>query len=632
MAVVLATPGVASAASTSSAATTLRIRRIDASTPPGVTVDVQVLGGTATPSSFSAKENGHTVPVSAAPLGATNTPSATVIVVDTASSMNDSFKMSQTRSGLLSLIKSKPADQQVAIVAYGGTPRVEQQFTASSAVLSNAVQRLAIGGEPQLYAGVALASGLLEGVPTALNQVIIVGDGGDAGQGTSFTAAAGGLLGTNALTYTIGLHFGVTDVSALRSFASEGGQFFDATTNAGVTSAFGTIRQALTNQYEISYTSRAKSSPAAIVVSLGGVHASGQVVLGTSEVGAAVNPPGVHQRQAPGPLRGKVGLAFIGLLVLVAAALFVYAVVLLVTRDEQGLAGVLRPYARGHAAEGGGDEDDDGGGGGLVQTAIIQRAVDTTARIAEERGFLVTVEAKLEQANVALRPAEAIFFWLAGVVVLSLLAGALKGVLFGLIVFLVLLLLPPSILNFLAGQRLRKFNSELPDTLQLLASSLRAGFSFMQGVEAVAQEVRDPMGTELQRVIVESRLGRPLEEALEESAQRMRSPDYEWAVMAVGIQREVGGNLADLLDTVGKTMVERERLRRDVKSLTAEGRMSAIVLGVLPPGLGVFFYLANPSYMKVLFTDTGGQIALGISAVAMVLGFVWMRKIVSIDV
>jgi len=612
MAVVLATPGVASAASTSSAATTLRIRRIDASTPPGVTVDVQVLGGTATPSSFSAKENGHTVPVSAAPLGATNTPSATVIVVDTASSMNDSFKMSQTRSGLLSLIKSKPADQQVAIVAYGGTPRVEQQFTASSAVLSNAVQRLAIGGEPQLYAGVALASGLLEGVPTALNQVIIVGDGGDAGQGTSFTAAAGGLLGTNALTYTIGLHFGVTDVSALRSFASEGGQFFDATTNAGVTSAFGTIRQALTNQYEISYTSRAKSSPAAIVVSLGGVHASGQVVLGTSEVGAAVNPPGVHQRQAPGPLRGKVGLAFIGLLVLVAAALFV--------------------YARGHAAEGGGDEDDDGGGGGLVQTAIIQRAVDTTARIAEERGFLVTVEAKLEQANVALRPAEAIFFWLAGVVVLSLLAGALKGVLFGLIVFLVLLLLPPSILNFLAGQRLRKFNSELPDTLQLLASSLRAGFSFMQGVEAVAQEVRDPMGTELQRVIVESRLGRPLEEALEESAQRMRSPDYEWAVMAVGIQREVGGNLADLLDTVGKTMVERERLRRDVKSLTAEGRMSAIVLGVLPPGLGVFFYLANPSYMKVLFTDTGGQIALGISAVAMVLGFVWMRKIVSIDV
>ena len=104
----------------------------------------------------------------------------------------------------------------------------------------------------------------------------------------------------------------------------------------------------------------------------------------------------------------------------------------------------------------------------------------------------------------------------------------------------------------------------------------------MQGVEAVSQEVEDPMGSELRRVVTESRLGRPLEESLDGVAERMDSPDFAWAVMAIRIQREVGGNLSELLLTVADTMTQRERLRRDVAALTAEGRMSAIVLGLLP--------------------------------------------------
>jgi len=131
---------------------------------------------------------------------------------------------------------------------------------------------------------------------------------------------------------------------------------------------------------------------------------------------------------------------------------------------------------------------------------------------------------------------------------------------------------------------------------------------------------------------VEARLGRPVEEALQDCAERMQSPDFDWAVMAVNIQREVGGNLADLLQTVSVTMIERERLRRDVKSLTAEGRMSAIVLGILPPGLGLVFYVTNPKYISVLFTHIGGEIALGVAVVAMLVGFAWMKKIVDIKV
>jgi tight adherence protein B len=183
-----------------------------------------------------------------------------------------------------------------------------------------------------------------------------------------------------------------------------------------------------------------------------------------------------------------------------------------------------------------------------------------------------------------------------------------------------------------ARQRQRKFTAQLPDMLNLLSGALRAGFSLMQAVDAVSQEIEDPMGKEMRRVVTEARLGRELEEALEDTAVRTGSADFAWAVMAIRIQREVGGNLAELLMTVAETMVQRERLRREVKSLTAEGRISAIVLGLLPPALAVVMYVLNPHYMTPLFTELSGQIALGLAIVMMIIGFLWMRQVIQIDV
>ena len=133
-------------------------------------------------------------------------------------------------------------------------------------------------------------------------------------------------------------------------------------------------------------------------------------------------------------------------------------------------------------------------------------------------------------------------------------------------------------------------------------------------------------------MLAEARLGRSLEQSLDEMAGRMGSPDFAWAVMAIRIQREVGGNLAELLRTVAETMIARERLRRDVKSLTAEGRISAIVLGILPVGLGFAMYFINPGYMKVLFHDGMGQALLIGSIILAVGGFYWMKKMIEIEV
>jgi len=262
----------------------------------------------------------------------------------------------------------------------------------------------------------------------------------------------------------------------------------------------------------------------------------------------------------------------------------------------------------------------------------MQEMVGITGRLAERVGLLNQVEQKLEQADLPLRPPEAIFFYLSGVFVV-LVFGLLVFSIPVAVLFVVIGAFGPALwLEIRRKKRLRAFETQLPDTLNLLSGSMRAGFSFAQGLEAVADEASEPSRRELQRVIAESRLGRPAEDALEDAAGRMNSIDLMWAVMAIRIQREVGGNLAELLDTVARTMTERERMKREIMALTAEGRMSAWILGIFPPLFGVILYAVQPKYMNQLFSSGMGITAIGVSGVVAVLGFIWLRKIMAIEV
>ncbi len=194
------------------------------------------------------------------------------------------------------------------------------------------------------------------------------------------------------------------------------------------------------------------------------------------------------------------------------------------------------------------------------------------------------------------------------------------------------MVLPPFALKTVVKMRRKKFVKQLPDALATLAGSLRAGRSLGQALEALAREMPAPIGRELRKVVAEVRLGRKVSDALDDAVERVGSPDFRWAVLAMQIQAEVGGNLAELLDRVGETMRARSRLKGEVKALTAEGRASAMMLVIMPPALGVVMYAANPEYMKPMFTQTAGHIMLGISVVMIVAGFFWMKKVVTIDV
>lgn len=268
-----------------------------------------------------------------------------------------------------------------------------------------------------------------------------------------------------------------------------------------------------------------------------------------------------------------------------------------------------------------------------MSVPIIQKAVDFTGEMAERRGVLDKVEVMLERANMPLRAPEAMFFTAIGAAIVVVLSFLLTGnVIIALLVAGVAAVLPSAVLNFKIRKRQKAFLQQLPDMLTLLAGTLKAGYSIGQGFESVSTEVEDPMGRELRRVVTETRLGRSLEESLDAVAERMDSDDFSWAVMAIRIQREVGGNLAELLMTVADTMTQRERLRREVSTLTAEGKMSAIIIGALPPGLAMVMFVMNPTYIKELFSPGLGYGLLAGAVVMMIIGFAWMKKTITIEV
>ena len=268
----------------------------------------------------------------------------------------------------------------------------------------------------------------------------------------------------------------------------------------------------------------------------------------------------------------------------------------------------------------------------LAETRLVHDMAEFTGRIAERVGLLNRVEEKLEQADLPVRPTEAIFFYCAAVFVVFVGAFLLLGFPPALVLTFLTVIGPVAFLEFRRIRRLKSFETQLPDVLNLFAGSMRAGFSFAQALEAVAEEAPEPSRRELARCFTESRLGRPIEDALEDSANRMHSTDLMWAVMAIRIQREVGGNLAELLDTVARTMMERERLHREIAALTAEGRMSAWILGIFPPAFALILYVVQPNYMVVLFQNGIGILAVIVSAIMAGIGFFWLRNLMQIEV
>ncbi|MPQ97583.1 type II secretion system protein F [Modestobacter sp. I12A-02628] len=267
-------------------------------------------------------------------------------------------------------------------------------------------------------------------------------------------------------------------------------------------------------------------------------------------------------------------------------------------------------------------------------TGLASAAEGTTARVdqlLQRSGRLDTLEAALERGGMRQRPAEVVVITggaALGLGAVCLLAG---GPLLGLVGAALAPLGAYVVVTRAIRRRQAAFLDQLDDALQLMAGSLRAGHSVLRALDTVSHDTQAPIAEEFSRVVNETRVGRDLNAALEEVVERTQSDDFAWVVQAIAIHREVGGNLAEVLDRVSGTIRERGQLRRQARALSAEGRISGIVLLVLPFAITGVLLLVSPDYVGRLTASSGGLTALALAGVLMVVGAVWIRKTVEVD-
>jgi len=268
------------------------------------------------------------------------------------------------------------------------------------------------------------------------------------------------------------------------------------------------------------------------------------------------------------------------------------------------------------------------------ESAVARSAVELAGRVVHRQGVDQVMNRRIEAAGLPLRTAEWMLLHIGVAVGIAVLCQLLSGGSFPATVFgLGLGLAGPWVaLSLLRDRRQAQFLTQLPDTLQLIAGGLQAGYSVPQSLDSVVREGSPPMSVEFNRALVEGRLGVPIEDALEGIAARMSSKDFGWVVMAIRIQREVGGNLAELLMIVAETMRERDRLRRQVQALSAEGRLSGAVLILLPIGLLGFMLVAQPTYVGVLFTTPLGVLLLVLAGILILVGSFWISRLIKVEV
>ena len=301
----------------------------------------------------------------------------------------------------------------------------------------------------------------------------------------------------------------------------------------------------------------------------------------------------------------------------------------------------LERYAAGR------DDTVKGGANPNLQEMISgSEALQNLNKAVEQRSFGANLARDLARADLHLKVSEYLMIWAASVVtvpVLFLLLGLFLAPLGSPIALIVGVVLGFFIPRFWLGRRkngrLSAFNKQLPDTVMLIANALRAGSSFLQAIELVVRESRPPISLEFGRVIREVNLGLPFESALENMIRRVRSDDLELMGTAISIQHQVGGNLAEILDSIAFTIRERMRIKGEIRTLTAQQRLSGYVVAFLPISLAGFLFVAAPGFMEPMFANPpaimglpAGVIVLGFGGFMMFIGFMIIRKIVDIEV
>jgi tight adherence protein B len=608
----LAQPGHADA--------TVRIRNVDTSAFPTVAVTISAPAGTPV-EDIEVDENGApTTILTVRPLIESGHAVDVVLAIDTSDSVRGEPLVAAV-SAAKTFVEGLPEAVAVGVVTFSDRPSTVVGITRDRSAVLAALDSLgATRRGTAVYDAVAMAAGLFSG--PGQHNIVLLTDGSDVSSTLDLAGAVEAARDARASVFTVGLDASRTDFTVLQQLADETGGRFAPATSDRLEQLYTELAGSLSQQHLVIYRSEAAGGTQVTVTVLAGEGTDFAIVL-MPRTGPSANGRGWFP-----VLQGTWGLAIVLSVSFASVFLLILMAVGRITRVrwERNLS---RRVATPHPLAQGIPPRPDRG-----PTAWIPRpVVEAAEHMAAAAGFKSSMDRRLERAGLPLRAGELVAGSVLAAAVAALLAMILfRNVIFALVLATVAGIAPHVLVSVAIDRRLKALNDQLPDVLMILASSMRAGHSFLQALDTVSKEIGEPAGPEFARVVAEIRLGRPFEEAMNAMAERVQSEEFTWALLAVNIQREVGGNLAEILDTLSETVREREAVRRQVKVLSSEGRLSVRILVALPFLITLYVIKINPDYMRLLWTTWIGGVLIGVGSFLMILGVMWARKTVKIDV
>lgn len=573
---------------------------------------------------FTVLENGiETHDVRAETLVEERAPIDVVLVLDESGSMQGA-PLQAARDAAKGFVASMRPEDRVAVVAFSSEPRVLSGFSGDVAALTRAIDTLEASGETALYDGLIRATKIFEDNGRD-RYITVLSDGGDTTSINTIDAASDAVNSAGAPVYAVALESPEYDPTVLGTLAtSSGGRQIAAQDSGSLAGIFEDIAQELRNTYSVSFVSaRPATKDLEIELNVRNGDVTGSLVKAVPNpiyLDNPLPPKGIAQELAP---RSFASL-FIGAMVLVAVAAAAWTLGLMLAPEASAID-QLRYYEQFHG-------DDEAPVADAMPTSR-GRVMDAVAFVSERRGFTGEVSASLERAGLPLRANEYIFFHVLGTTIVGALVRLLTGSLLATTLAVAIAVVVPIIwLRFRVDRRKKAFEEQLPDVLSLIAGSLRAGWGIQQAIGLVVQEVGDPSAAEFRRVESETRFGLAFEEALRRMANRLESDDFSWTVTAVSIQREVGGNLAEVLDIVATTIRQRGELKRHVSALTAESRFSAIALAILPFFIFGALAITSRDYLGVALESPLGLAAYGMGALLLLIGVIWIARLTKVEI
>ena len=524
---------------------------------------------------------------------------------------------------------------EFSVVSFADNVVVHSSFTSDRSKLRDSISEIEAMGETSLFDGIFTASDQFKDRDDIkYRYIIVLSDGTDTVSRHTAREVIDKALQEEVSIYSIALLSAEFNPENIKNISeSTGGEMLEAASSGDLKELYRSISKKIINQYKISYISLwPNAEDIDISISIG------EDELASSAVTSYKNP---YYSPAPedvviGPERpfyltlfDKLWMRiivyaaiFIGIALLLSAFILFIPVRRKTLKESAGLYGYK---------VGGKDAEEEYKYEEVRRKGFFGWILRILSRAASRRGYIEYFDIRLRKAGMRIRATEFIAFHLIGVAVFSITAYYLtRNILLTLFIAIIVVFIPFLILNIRTSQRLSRFHEQLPDALQLISGSLKAGYSFNQALKMVVEESKPPISEEFKRLLSEIRVGLPEKEALENVSQRISSEYFQWIVTAINVQKEVGGNLAEVMDTIADTIRERDRVLNRIKALTSEGKLSAIILIILPIIVGMMLIFINREYVSLLVTTRVGIIMLSIAGALLVIGIIWIIKIISI--